>query len=192
MLIPTPWTVDMPGDGATTTISTGHGESFKITIEPNPNHQPIVQWYLAKHPGVDRSQVLQYLSKKGYPGAIIAPDQLVTYVAWNDRVLVISYDVDGQAFINYRTTYYMMLNSLVLKGMPTVPTIAIIGEPFPPEAGISTSTSSSPLQPESVFPTPGAATDTSSVSGAGGTETSSTTTMDASSTVTDVSSSTTP
>ncbi|MBU1349072.1 hypothetical protein KJ781_03315 [Patescibacteria group bacterium] len=137
MSIPTEWEVAMdPVDGTKATVDTRHGETFLISIESNPAKKPILQWYLDTHPGVNPSQVMAYRSKGGYEG-IIGVDQLTTYVPWGNRVFVFTYDIDGQSFINYRTTYYMMMNSLILSGMAVdaLPTGEVL--PFEPSATTS-------------------------------------------------------
>lgn len=66
MQIPTAWTVNIAGNGASSTIDSGHGETFELSVQDNPDHLSIIDWYLAKNPGVQESQLLQYTSKKGY------------------------------------------------------------------------------------------------------------------------------
>jgi len=150
MLIPASWTTqDANADGSKITIVTGHGEIFKLAVNDNPNHQTVIEWYLANHPDANRDQILKYRSKHGYDG-IIGADQLTTFIPWGDKIFAFTYDLDGQSFINYRTTYYMMLNSLVLSGLPliNVPAGSAL-LPFEPAAttpGVIT-------QPQAVFPT---------------------------------------
>lgn len=150
MLIPASWTTqDAAADGSRITIVTGHGETFKLAVEDNPNKQTVVEWYLAHHPEAQRDQILKYKSKHGYEG-IIGADQLTTFVPWGDKIFTFTYDLDGQSFINYRTTYYMMMNSLVLSGLPMVNVPAGSASlPFEPAAttpGVVTA-------PQAVFPT---------------------------------------
>lgn len=142
-----PWTVTLGAtDGSTATIATGQGETFKLSVEDNPDKLTVVNWYLAKHPTVKAEQLLQYRSKKGYEG-IISPDTLSTYIPWGTKIFVFTYDLDGQPFINYRTTYYMTLNSLILKGVPqevlptagspiTTPAVALPFEPSATSTGV--------------------------------------------------------
>jgi hypothetical protein len=138
MSIPTPWSITMNSEnGTSATIDTKHGEMFEITIEENPNKKTIVDWYKEKHPEVSSSQILQYRSKGGYTG-IIGADLLTTFIPWGDKVFVLTYDLNGQSFINYRTTYSMMLNSLLLSGLPQVSTSASTTPlPFEPSATTS-------------------------------------------------------
>jgi len=104
-------------DGAVAVIKTGHGEMFTVNVEDNPNKLPVVDWFLSKNPDAEKDRIMVFKSKGGYEG-IIGPDLLTTYVPWGDMVFVFRYDMNGQPFINYRTVYSMMLNSLALKGLP--------------------------------------------------------------------------
>lgn len=152
MQVPVAWNVPAVGEGTNLTIPSGHGETFRLTIDDNPKQLPILEWYLAKNPDVKAGQVLQYRSKQGYEG-IIGADLLTTYIPWGDRVFVFSYRLDNQPFINFRTTYAMMLNSLRLQGLPQIGASQSPGPlPFEP-AATSTGVITQP-EPISVFPTP--------------------------------------
>lgn len=130
MSLPSAWTINLDNqDGTKATIDTKRGETFVVTVEENPNAKTILDWYLESHPGVVVSQVLQYRSKGGYVG-IIGADLLSTYIPWGSKVFVFTYELGNQPFINYRTTYSMMLNSLALKGIPVI-TQPISGTPLP-------------------------------------------------------------
>ncbi len=150
MHIPESWTMTMDTpDGAKATIDSKHGETFVVTIEENPLKKPVVDWYLDAHPGVAATQILQYRSKGGYTG-IIGPDLLTTYIPWGDKIFVFTYNLDGQTFINYRTTYSMMLNSLMLSGLPQISPPAP-GTPLPFEP--SATSSGTVVQPVPVVST---------------------------------------
>ncbi|MFA6099341.1 MAG: fibronectin type III domain-containing protein [Patescibacteria group bacterium] len=135
MTIPTKWTVTMDAsDGSAATIDSGHGEKFLVSIEKNDNNMSIVDWYMSKNPDTDKSRIMQYRSKGGYEG-IIGPDLLTTYIPWGNRVFVFKYDMGKQPFINFRTVYSMILNSLALKGLPQEMVPAGTGQlPFEPAA----------------------------------------------------------
>ncbi len=154
MQIPSVWSIKLDKtDGTAATIDSGHGETFILTIQDNPNRLPIIDWYLEKNPDVQRSEILVYRSKQGYDG-IIGKDLLTTYIPWEDKVFVFKYDIDGQQYINYRTTYSMMLNSLILQGMPQVsPPVA--GTPLPFEPAATTTGVVNQPQAVDVFPSPG-------------------------------------
>lgn len=149
MSIPNAWSLKLTNpDGSKATIETGKAESFTVSIEQNPNNQSIVDWYVATHPNVQASQLLQYRSKKGYTG-IIGADLLTTYIPWGDRIFVFTYELKDQPFINYRTLYSMMLNSLMLTGLPQ-DVVPVAGATLPFEPGATSTGVIS--QPESIFP----------------------------------------
>lgn len=179
MQLPLSWSMTMlEADGSRVAISSGHGETFTVSVEQNPKLLPIVDWYLGQHPDVQASQVLQYRSKRGYQG-VIGADLLTTYIPWGDRVFVFMYTLNNQTFINYRTTYSMALNSLELKGLPQIkPPVAGAPLPFEPAAtatgiialpvSISVATSSSPVTSTSFVATTSAPVLKSATSSAGG------------------------
>lgn len=161
--VPTSWSLRFDVvDGSRATIDSGHGETFAVAIEENPDKKPILDWYKERYPDVNLSQVLQYRSKGGYVG-IIGTDLLTTYVPWGDRIFTFTYALNGQPFINYRTTYSMILNSLMLSGLPqitpTPPGTPLPFEPSPTTTGVT-------VPPIPVQPLGGAAssTEASSVS----------------------------
>lgn len=137
MSVPSAWSIKLDSaDGSAATIDSHHGERFVVSVEPNPEKKPVLDWYLAKHPDAKLTQVLQYRSKRGYEG-IIGADLLTTYIPWGDRIFILTYDVDDQPFINFRTTYYMVLNSLMLSGVPQTPLATNVPLPFEPSATTS-------------------------------------------------------
>ena len=157
MYLPKNWTLTMDSaDGSKATITSGHGEIFRLVIEDNSDNLPIVDWYLKTHPTANKDQVLQYRSKKGYQG-IIGADLLTTFIPWGSHVFAFTYDLDGQTFINFRTTYSMMLNSLILSGLPQI-TAPVAGAPLPFEPAATTT--GVIAQPVSVFPEPSTSTPT--------------------------------
>lgn len=167
---PIGWKIDFPPtwesavsvDGASSTIVTGHGEIFLVSVLENDQKKPILDWYMASHPDVQATQILQFRSKRGYQG-ILGPDLLTTYIPWDNRVFVFTYTLNGQAFINYRTLYSMMLNSLELSGVPQI-VLPAETTPLPFEPGATATgtiaapspviPSTTPLSPSSPSPTP--------------------------------------
>ena len=120
-------TLDVP-DGARATIPTGHGETFVITVEDNPNNLPLLDWYLAKNPGIVSSAVRSFTTKGGLEG-IFGVDRLDAYFAWGTKIFSLRYLLNDQPFINFRTTFEMMLNSLKLSGAPIISSAPQIGGP---------------------------------------------------------------
>jgi hypothetical protein len=51
---------------------------------------------------------------------VLSPDRLEAVFRWDGQVFVIRYDLHGQSFVNFRTIFGMMLNSLKLEGAPQV------------------------------------------------------------------------
>lgn len=118
VLIPVKWSasLNLP-DGSKATLDTKHGERFLISIDENPQRLPLVEWYLAGHPGIVSTSLKTVMTKGGLEG-ILGADRMNAYFAWGDRVFSLQYDMNGQSYINFRTTFEMMLNSLKLSGAP--------------------------------------------------------------------------
>jgi hypothetical protein len=137
MTIPKDWnlTMDSP-DGSQASIASTQGESFVITVEDYDNTQNIIDWYMAQYPDVDKAMILSYKSKGGYEG-IIGADLLTTYIPWNGKIFIFTYQMNKQSFINFRTVYSMMLNSLELTGLTQAIVPAGTGQlPFEPAATV--------------------------------------------------------
>lgn len=126
--VPSTWTASVDPDGLHATITTGHGEIFTVAVQSNSDQKPIMEWYLAGHPGILSSQVALVTTKSGLEG-LEGADLLTTYFPWGSSVLVFSYDLDGQTFVNFRQTYEMMKNSLRL-GSPPVFTQPTLSNPY--------------------------------------------------------------
>ncbi len=158
LLVPAGWTtgLDVP-DGSQATIATGRGETISLRIEDNATGASLTDWYLARIPGENASSVRPFLTKGGLQGIAVS-DRLEALFAWGSKVFRVKYQIDGQPFINYRTTFEMMLNSLKLVGVPTLtaPSDALSGPGSLTGAATSTSalvpeTSSSTLAAVSLF-----------------------------------------
>lgn len=150
MFVPKRWTtgLDVP-DGSHATIASGQGESLIVQIVDNPEQKTLLDWYLAQNPGVTSSDVRSFTTKGGLAG-IFSQDRLTAYFAWESKILSIQYNLNGQKFVNYRTVFEMMLNSLTLNGAPVVSV-----QMNPAETGPGTligTTSTAPLAPTSTQP----------------------------------------
>ncbi len=106
-------------DGSQATVATDHPETFDVKIEDNPQHLPLMDWYLGKNPGVVSSAV-RAITTKGRLEGILGVERMDAYFAWDGKILVLRYQLNGQPFVNYRTTFEMMLNSLKLVGAPAL------------------------------------------------------------------------
>lgn len=120
LYVPTPWLVTVEPDGLKATIAAaGRGELFLVSVENAVPGQSLLDWYLARNPGVLSSQVKTIVTKSGYEG-LEGADQLTAYFPWGSKIFVVRYDLDAQPFVNYRTTFEMMKNSLSLTSLPVV------------------------------------------------------------------------
>jgi Fibronectin type III domain len=165
ILIPKDWEDAMDTeDGSEATITSTHGESFVVKVEENPQGLDIIDWYMAKNPDVDIEQILFYRSKGGYEG-IIGVDLLTTFIPWKGKIFTYTYNMNEQPFINYRTAYSMMLNSLELSGLTVQIVPAGTGQlPFEPAATkqgeitqpISVTEATSSAGASDIFPEPDA------------------------------------
>lgn len=118
--VPRPWTsaFDAP-DGSRATIRTGTGEIFRISIVERPGELTLEEWYVSAHPGTNAAQLRRIRTKGGLEG-MMSPDRLAAHFVWNGKIFILQYDNADKAFIQFRTTYEMMLNSLRLSGVPTL------------------------------------------------------------------------
>ncbi|HVM90568.1 MAG TPA: fibronectin type III domain-containing protein [Verrucomicrobiae bacterium] len=132
LYVPKGWTSTLEtGDGASATIRSGQGEAFRISIEDNPSHMSIKDWYVSTHAGITADMLHDIETKGGLVG-ILGPDRTDANFAWDGKVFVLRYDNGDKPFINFRTTYEMMLNSLKLTGVPVIsapPTDESLGGP---------------------------------------------------------------
>lgn len=118
LFVPVTWQSVVENGGNRGSIFTGRGEIFRVTVEEKPENQTVLDWYLAQNPGVLSSDVTT-VTTKGEIEGISGTDPLTTYFAWGDtHVLVFQYSLEGQPFVNFRTTYEMMKNSLSLDPYP--------------------------------------------------------------------------
>lgn len=118
LYVPQAWQATLDGSGGGT-AATGRGEQFFITLDDNASALPLVDWYVAKYPGTTVSSLRPITTKGGLEG-VFAPDRMTAYFAWDGKIFSLRYDIDGQTYVNYRTTYEMMLNSLALDGAPRI------------------------------------------------------------------------
>jgi hypothetical protein len=119
--IPKAWTPTLDEtDGSTATIRTGQGETFHISIEDNSDDLSLAEWYTAQHPNSISSQLREIRTKGGLDG-LVGSERLDTQFAWDGKIIIFRYDNAEKPFIQFRTTYEMMLNSLRLSGVPTLP-----------------------------------------------------------------------
>lgn len=108
----------VPPDGAEATIRTGTGETFEVAILDNPENLILRDWYSQNEQAITSSGAVRNIVTKGGLQGILGADRLSAFFAWDGKIFVIRYNLGEEAFINYRTTFEMMLNSLELQGAP--------------------------------------------------------------------------
>lgn len=129
--VPTSWQAELVENNNKGMISTGHGEFFTLELMDNRDEQSILDWYLARNPGVLSSQVAMIKTKGGLDG-LEGADLLTTYFAWGNKILVFKYSLNNESFVNFRQTYEMMKNSLYLTSVPNIPETPPPEEQLPP------------------------------------------------------------
>ena len=136
-------------DGAQATIRTGREERFVISLEPNPSTLSIDTW-LAQRTVPSSTSVatttLRAIPTKGGLRGFLSADRMTAAFGWGDQVFVLKYELRGQAFVNLRTFFEMMMNSLRLSGAPVV-TSTLTPATSGPGALIGTTSSSTEVVP---------------------------------------------
>jgi len=109
IVVPKVWSLVIdPTNSQAAALSTGSSSIFNMVLRTNPSHTTLAEWV-----GSDSSGTTAFKTKGGYD-AMQTSNGLTTYVAIGDKILVITYDLNGDASYDYRTSYAMVLNSLSL------------------------------------------------------------------------------
>lgn len=121
MYIPTGWTsTPDEADASRLTLQSGRGERFAVSVESNPSKQELGPWVAARvNQPVD--SLGEFTTKGGLRG-VYSADRMQAWLVWGNAVFHITYDLQSQPFLNFRTTLEMMLNSLSLNGAAILPT----------------------------------------------------------------------
>ncbi len=153
LYIPNTWSTTLNlADGSQATVNTGRDELFKISLQENPTALPIDQWLLQQSSSTAQmaTSSLRQMTTKGGLQGWLSPDRLTAAFAWGDKIFTITYDLRGQSFVNLRTLFEMMLNSLHLSGAPVVTSTLTPATSGPGDLlGPTTSTGAEPLAPPS-------------------------------------------
>jgi hypothetical protein len=109
-LLPKPWTV-MASSGGTyaATITTGSATVFGLRVKDNAAHLPLAQVF-----GISDTSGMKSFKTKSGLDALQSADGLTTYLSAGDTALQVTYDLNGDASYEYRTSYVMVINSVVL------------------------------------------------------------------------------
>lgn len=120
IFIPKGWTSTLDTvDGSKSTIRSGQGETYRVELLDNAQGQPLLEWYLAANPGTPSAGPRAITTKGGLEG-LLGSDRLDAFFAWDGKIFKITYDNGTKSFINFRTSFEMMLNSLRLSGAPVL------------------------------------------------------------------------
>ena len=122
-ILPKVWIIETTSTSSDVRAHTLTGESFVFRIEANANKQEIHGWLLTQK-GIRADQITELQSNKFKVPFYLGPDRMTAYIPWEDRVLVVTYQLGTQTFVNYRTTFGLILNALRLTGSPKVPDLS--------------------------------------------------------------------
>lgn len=111
--VPGPWKIERAAAATASDVKfIDGGESVEVTIEENPTHLALVNWYLSKHSSVKPSELQTFITKSNLDG-VKGPDGLTAYISADGQVYVITYKLAEDEVMNYRSTFEMMLNSFI-------------------------------------------------------------------------------
>lgn len=121
MYVPANWTSALdPADANRMVLQTGRGEQIVASVETNTSRQELAPWVAAR---INQPvETLGEFTTKGGLRGVYSPDRMQAWLAWGDAVFRLTYDLQAQPFVNFRTTLEMMLNSLSLNGAAILPT----------------------------------------------------------------------
>lgn len=123
VLAPSAWTVERKTESTDVLLRAPSGEVFVVAMSSAIGQQDIRSW-IASTRGWRTDQIIALQSNKYGLTFFLGPDRLTAYVPWDGRVLTISYQLGAQVFVNYRTTFGMIINALRLQGSPNVPDLS--------------------------------------------------------------------
>ena len=112
VLYPKAWLIDIDETFNKVLFSAALGEFIEILVESNPERLTAREWYGKQSPGVNVS-ALETVNVNGLSG-IKTPDGLNIYLAAQNKIFLISYNVGTLKELNYKTTFEMMVNSFSL------------------------------------------------------------------------------
>ncbi len=161
-LIPRAWVIEPVAGTNDVRFQVPSGEVFVLRVENNPERQDMRSW-LGVQKGFRADQVTELSSNKYRLPFFLGPDRLTAYFPWEDKVLVVSYQLGTQAFVNYRTSFGMLLNALRFAGSPRLPDLSQ-PQPIPAafQMGVPTSSAAAPVPTSTVqMPVPASSVVTS-------------------------------
>ncbi len=90
-------------------VITNTGEFFSATVENNPEKLSPKDWYLRQSPRTDES--LLYSTLVNNQAAVWNPNHLTIYIAKDEKIYILSYNVGTEEEANFKTTFEMLINS---------------------------------------------------------------------------------
>lgn len=108
---------NVDADGKEVFFTAQSGENFVITVRPNREKVPLKTWYETNAPQVIGEQVREITTKQGLKG-LLSPDQLAIYIAREDVVYEVRYELGLETQARYLQTFIMMQNSFTFTTQP--------------------------------------------------------------------------
>lgn len=99
------------------------GEFFEALVEENPDRLPVSEWFLEKSPGANVSDLISFTTKSGLSG-VKSADRLNAYIAVDDKVFILVYNIGTLTSAQYVTTFDLLLHSFSIIAAP--PSVAPI------------------------------------------------------------------
>jgi len=88
------------------------GESITVSASDNLENKTLEEWYLANTPGA-KPEDLKPLATKGGKTGLQSEDRFTAYFAKDGKILTVKYNLENRSTIEFRTTFGMMIRSLV-------------------------------------------------------------------------------
>ncbi len=143
LLVPKNWTREDMVDAQKTIFRTSTGEVFVLEIIPFT--ESVNRDSIGRFLGIAGETLVAFESNKYRQEAWLAPDRLTLLFPWKTTavsgahaVVKLQYELQAQSFVNYRTTFGILANSLRLEGAPPQPDLS--QSLTPPAAFVASST----------------------------------------------------
>ncbi|MFH1225890.1 MAG: hypothetical protein V1684_01215 [bacterium] len=115
VLYPINWTLEVTEVAGQEVMFTSQtGEFVKIFVQDNPQQLSAKDWYWAQWPDSPDSSPLEQIEVNGLEG-VWSFDKLNVYLAKDDKLYVIAYNIGERPTANFQTTFQMMVKSFELK-----------------------------------------------------------------------------
>lgn len=113
MLFPARWVAGQLDESDEDILLTAEtGEFIEVTVTSNSKQQTAKQWYLEQFPDLSSKNVFTFESQ-GRQG-VKSQNGLTAYLATDEAIYVITYNIGTRSSANFLTTFYMMLSSFTI------------------------------------------------------------------------------